>query len=204
MKRSTVYIVSVMLALIASMESFADGLSQLKTFNKTVTDLSGEFTQIVKSNKGSKSTSGHFAISRPSFFRWRYDQPYQQIIVADGKTIWVYDIDLKQVVKRRQAQALGTSPAAILASQEALEQVYTLSNAGDREGIEYVLAKPKQANSGYQYIKIGFREGKLARMELKDGLGNQSFIELKNLKYGFIERNQYQFKPPKGIDVLQE
>ncbi|MBN3859180.1 outer membrane lipoprotein chaperone LolA [Neisseriaceae bacterium PsAf] len=182
----------------------ADGLSQLKNFNDNVNELKGDFTQEVKNNKGSKKTSGNFAISRPQYFKWEYAQPHQQIIVGDGRYIWMFDVDLKQVVKKKQNTALGESPAAILANKNALDKTYTLKNDVTKNGVEYVLATPKKDDTGYQYIKIGFKNNQLVQMDLKDSFGNQSIIDFKNITNTPSNKAIYTFKPPKGVDVLEE
>ncbi|QRN41860.1 MAG: outer membrane lipoprotein chaperone LolA [Neisseriaceae bacterium] len=182
----------------------ADGLSQLKNFNDNVDELKGDFTQVVKNHKSSKKTSGYFSVTRPQYFRWEYTKPYQQIIVGDGQYIWIYDIDLKQVVKKRQNMALGESPAAILADRSTLDKTYTLKNDLTKDGVEYVLAKPKKEDTGYQYIRIGFKDNKLVQMDLKDSFGNQSIIDFKNMTNTPSGKEVYRFRPPKGVDVLEE
>ncbi len=185
--------------------SFADGLSALNNFNQNAKSLSGNFSQSVKSAKQTRKTNGTFAISRPNQFKWTYSKPYQQIIVGDGSSIWLYDIDLAQVTKRSQQKTLGDSPAAILSNAGALESSYTISNDGENGGISYVKALPKKKDSGYEYIRIGFKDDTLANMTLKDSFGNTTTLTFSNIKLNSsIPAGTFKFSPPKGVDVLTE
>lgn len=181
----------------------AGAIDALKQFNNDADGISGQFTQTVKSKKKNQTASGSFQIRRPGLFRWEYTKPYKQTIVGDGKTIWLYDIDLKQVTKSDQNQTIGDSPAAILSNKTALESSYTLKEDGSAGGIDYVLATPKKNNAGYQFIRIGFKGSSLNNMQLKDNFGNQTTIQFSNLnnKPSFAN-GTFTFTPPKGADVM--
>ncbi len=181
----------------------AGAIDALKKFNSDADGLSGSFSQTVKSKKKTQTTSGTFKILRPGLFRWEYTKPYQQVIVGDGKTIWLYDVDLKQVTKSNQNQAIGDSPAAILSNKAALDASYSLKEDGSTGGVDYVLATPKKNNAGYQFIRIGFKGDALNDMQLKDSFGNQTSISFSglNTKPG-LARSAFTFTPPKGVDVL--
>ena len=159
----------------------AGAIDALKKFNADTDGLSGSFSQTVKSKKKSQTTHGSFQILRPGLFKWEYSRPYKQTIVGDGKTIWLYDVDLAQVTKSSQDQTIGDSPAAILSNKTALDSSYTLKEDGSAGGIDYVLASPKRNNAGYQYIRIGFKGDALAAMQLKDSFGNETGISFSNL-----------------------
>lgn len=181
----------------------AGAIDALKKFNSDSDGLSGSFSQTVKSKKKTQTTSGTFKILRPGLFRWEYTKPYRQVIVGDGKTIWLYDVDLKQVTKSNQSQAIGDSPAAILSNKTALDASYSLKEDGSTSGVDYVLATPKKNNAGYQFIRIGFKGDALNDMQLKDSFGNQTSISFAglNTKPG-LARSAFAFTPPKGVDVL--
>ena len=108
----------------------AGAIDALKKFNEDADGISGSFTQTVKSKKKTQTTSGSFQILRPGLFKWQYTSPYKQTIVGDGKTIWLYDVDLAQVTKSAQNQTIGDSPAAILSNKSALDSSYTLKEDG--------------------------------------------------------------------------
>ncbi|UOO80949.1 outer membrane lipoprotein chaperone LolA [Uruburuella testudinis] len=181
----------------------AGAIDALKKFNSDTDGISGNFSQTVKSKKKTQTTNGAFQIQRPGLFKWEYTRPYKQTIVGDGKTIWLYDVDLAQVTKSSQDQTIGDSPAAILSNKTALDSSYSLKEDGSSGGIDYVLASPKKNNAGYQYIRIGFKGDALAAMQLKDSFGNETTISFSNLNMKpNLSRNTFKFTPPKGVDVL--
>jgi outer membrane lipoprotein carrier protein len=184
---------------------YAGGLDTLHKFNSDTDGISGQFTQTVKSKKRTQVTSGTFAIQRPGLFRWEYVKPYKQTIVGDGKTVWLYDQDLAQVTKRSQNQTIGDSPAAILSNKSALNANYSLADDGQKDGINYIQAKPKRSNTGYQNIRIGFRGDNLANMQLKDSFGNLTTITFTQINtQPKFDRSIFKFTPPKGVDVLSQ
>ena len=183
----------------------AGGINALKKFNADADGLSGSFSQTVKNKKKTQTSGGTFQIMRPGLFRWEYSKPYKQTIVGDGQYIWLYDVDLKQVTKSDQSQAIGDSPASILSDKNALDSSYSLKEDGSGDGIDYVLATPKKNNAGYQFIRIGFKGDTLAAMELKDGFGNQTSIKFNNVNtHPNLSRGNFKFVPPKGVDVLSQ
>ena len=191
--------------LAASAAAQAGAVDALKKFNADTDGISGSFSQTVKSKKKTQSSSGSFQILRPGLFKWTYNKPYEQVIVGDGKTIWLYDTELKQVTKSGQDQTIGDSPAAILSNKDALESSYTLKEDGSSNGIDYVLATPKRNNAGYQFIRIGFKGDVLSAMELKDSFGNQTTIQFNQLNTKpNLSRSAFKFTPPAGVDVLEQ
>lgn len=182
----------------------AGGIDALRQFNNDADGISGTFTQTVQSRKKTQTSSGSFQILRPGLFKWEYSKPYQQKIVGDGKHIWLYDVDLKQVTQSSQDQTIGDSPAAILSNKTALDASYSLKEDGKKDGVDYVLASPKKANAGYQFIRIGFKGNTLAAMELKDSFGNQTTIRFNSVNTKpNLSRSAFTFTPPKGVDVLK-
>ena len=183
----------------------AGAVDALKKFNSDSDGISGNFSQTVKSKKKTQTTHGTFQILRPGLFKWEYTKPYKQTIVGDGQNIWLYDIDLAQITKTAQNQAIGDSPAAILSNKDALDASYTLKDDGSAGGIDYVMATPKRSNAGYQFIRIGFKGDNLAEMRLKDSFGNQTTIRFTNLNTRpNLSPNSFRFTPPRGVDVISQ
>ncbi|OAM29786.1 outer membrane lipoprotein chaperone LolA [Eikenella corrodens] len=183
----------------------AGGIEALQKFNADTDGISGSFSQSVQSRNKTRNAQGRFSILRPGLFKWEYTSPYKQTIVGDGSYIWLYDIDLAQITKTAQNQAIGDSPAAILSNKDALSASYTLKEDGSAGGIDYVLATPKRSNAGYQYIRLGFKGDDLAEMRLKDSFGNQTTIKFNNLNTRpNLSRSQFRFTPPQGVDVLTQ
>ena len=192
----------------------ATGLDSLETFVKTVKTARSDFTQVVTvpAKEGqvarSKTSSGTFEFSRPGRFRFVYKKPFEQTIVADGQTLWLYDVDLNQVTARQQTQALGSSPAALIASAadlKALQTDFVLKADADSEGLEWVLALPKAKDSALQNVRVGFKAGELSVLEIVDSFGQKSSLRFSAFKANAsLEPAAFQFKPPVGADVIRQ
>ena len=195
--------------------AWADGLKSLESFMKNTQAGKADFTQSVTSppkagqEARTKVSSGSFEFQRPGKFKFNYTKPFEQLIVADGKTLWLYDADLNQVTERAQAQALGSTPAAILTtatSLKALQADFGLGNQPDSEGLEWVLASPKQKGGQLKTVRIGFTpEGQLAALDIEDSFGQRSVMQFKNLQaQASLPASTFQFTAPKGADVLKQ
>jgi outer membrane lipoprotein carrier protein len=201
------------LALCVSLAS-ASGLDSLESFVKTAKTGRADFTQVVTApaKEGliarSKNSSGTFEFSRPNRFRFVYHKPFEQTIVADGQTLWLYDVDLNQVTSRKQSAVLASSPAALIASAadiKALQADFTLSAAPDKDGLEWVLASPKAKEGMLQAVRVGFKGGDLAVLEIVDSFGQRSVMSFANLRINTaLESAAFQFKPPSGADLIQQ
>ncbi len=193
--------------LFAAGSVHADGLAQLKQFMDGTRTARGSFTQQVFSKSGRKpqAASGTFAFSRPGKFRWTYEKPYAQLLVGDGAKLWAYDQELNQVTTKKLGQALGSTPAAILAGDNSLDKNFVLKDAGSADGLEWIEATPKAEDSSFERIRMGFAGGQLKAMLLNDNFGQTT-----SLLFGQIERNPsldaglFRFTPPKGADVVGE
>lgn len=204
---------TVLIAVSAQWAS-ADGLKSLESFMKGTQAARSDFTQVVttpgKDGKVArqKTSSGSFEFQRPGRFRFVYKKPFEQTIVADGTSLWFYDVDLNQVTQRPQAQALGTTPVALLASAadlQALRADFTLESAPAQDGLQWVQAVPKAKDGQLQYVRVGFRGEQLAVLEILDSFGQRSSIRFDNLQPNpQLPASTFQFKPPAGADVLQQ
>ncbi|NMG00122.2 outer membrane lipoprotein chaperone LolA [Aromatoleum toluolicum] len=183
----------------------AGGIAQLRQFVDTARSAQGEFEQTVFAASGRKPqrASGSFVFARPGKFRWTYDKPYPQVLVSDGDKLWSWDRDLNQVTVKRLGDALGSTPAAILAGDDAIERNFELAEAGSSDGLEWVHAKPRQADSSFESMRMGFAGGNLKRMELKDNFGQTTLIEFRSLVSGARpDSAQFRFVAPPGADVI--
>ena len=204
---------STIAALIATLAlsgaAHAAALDQFKSFVATTKSAKGEFTQqqLRKSATGKAApvSSGSFVFARPGKFIWNYQKPYDQLLQADGDQLYIYDKDLNQVTIKKLGNALGSSPAAILFGSNDLEKNFTLSEAGTRDGLEWLNAVPKARDTSFEQISIGLRNGVPEAMELKDNFGQTSV-----LKFTSFQRNpslgaqQFSFQIPKGADVNRQ
>ena len=183
----------------------ASGLDQLHAFLERTHAAEGSFRQVVvnRDHRTTQSTSGTFAFLRPGRFRWAYDKPFEQLIVGNGATVWVYDRDLNQVIERKLDAALGSTPAALLAGDNALEKNFTLVAGGEGDGLEYVNATPKTPDSQFTRIRIGFADGLPRKMELTDAFGQTTELTFSDVRPNpRLTAEAFEFTPPKGADVV--
>ena len=179
----------------------------LKGLLQQTTSGKARFAQIVvdKNLKELQKATGTMQFVRPGRFRWEYDKPYEQTIVGDGARLWIYDKDLNQVTVRKLDKALGGSPAALLAGSNEIEKVYTLTNLGPQEGLDWLEAVPKSKDNTFERIRLGFSQTGLEAMELRD-----QFAQTTVIKFAGVERNPkiapevFRFTPPKGADVITD
>ncbi|MET0310522.1 MAG: outer membrane lipoprotein chaperone LolA [Burkholderiaceae bacterium] len=194
--------------------SWASGMESLEAFMRNAKSGRADFTQVVTSPPKdgqaarTKSSSGTFEFSRPDRFRFSYRKPFEQTIVADGQTLWLHDVDLNQVTARRQAQVLGSTPAAIIASSAdlaALRKDFTLQAAPDKDGLQWVTATPKAKDGQLQSVRVGFKGNDLAALEILDGFGQRSVITFANFQLNAgVAPEAFNFKPPQGADVVRQ
>lgn len=181
------------------------GLAQLKAFVEGTRSAEARFAQTVTARSGSRpqQASGSMAFVRPGKFRWTYDSPYYQLIVGDGEKLWVYDRDLNQVTVKRLGEALGATPAALLAGDNALERNFVLSEAAAADGLEWVDAVPRNREGGFERLRLGFAGGELRRMELVDAFGQTTLLSFSAMRRNPpLDAREFRFTPPAGADVV--
>ena len=198
-------------ALPAGAAVAASPADTVRAFIEGTRTFKAGFTQTIVSAKAGRKpqvTSGSVLLSRPGKFRWQVEKPYPQLMVGDGQKVWLYDPDLKQVTVRKIGDALDGTPAALLAGEKfegAVEKRFTLSDGGSSGGLEWVDAVPKGSDASFSKIRLGFRAGTLASMEMSDNFGQTTKIDFVNVeKNPAIAPAQFRFVPPAGADVVGE
>ncbi len=197
----------LLLAFFAN-ASHADAVDALREFTRDVKSGRTTFTQVVTSadNAKKKSSSGSFEFARPNRFRFAYAKPYEQVIVGDGESVWLYDVDLQQVTVRAMDQALGATPAALLAGAN-VDKDFELRAQPSAQGLDWVQATPriKGEAASFQSLRVGFKGKALSAIELVDNFGQRSL-----LTFGEVATNvapaaeTFRFTPPKGVEVLKQ
>jgi outer membrane lipoprotein carrier protein len=199
---------SACLALVALLPTAAiAGPERFQAFLRTTQAATGDFEQRVydRSRRLVQESSGRFAFLRPGRFRWTYQKPYAQVIVGDGERVWIYDRDLAQVTVRRLAKALGATPAALLAGASDIENAFDLADAGQKDGLAWVEARPRERESGFERIRLGLSVAGLEAMHLVDHFGQSTELRfLRIVRNPQIDPETFRFTPPKGADVLGE
>lgn len=199
-------LVGGLLSALIAQSAFALGIDQFRTFLKATPQARGSFTQtvIAKSGRKPQQSAGTFAFQRPGKFRWNYDKPYKQLLVSDGKKLWSYDPDLNQVMVRKLGDAVGSSPAALLAG-DALEDNFTLIDAGTADGLQFIEAVPASKEGSFQSVRIGLKDNLPRVMEVRDNFGQTTVINLDRIEGNVaLPADTFRFTPPKGADVVGE
>ncbi len=217
MMRRRALLVSATLAL-AGRAARADGLDTLARFLKSVSSGRADFTQVVTAPTRNgqpgrvRTSKGSFAFARPNRFRFDYGKPFEQAIVADGQTLWMFDVDLNQVTARKQSEVLGSTPAALIAAAPDLTAVraeFDLQAEPDRDGLQWVLAKPKARDGQLQSVRVGLRGTSatptLVALEILDNFGQRSALRFDNFEANpSLPDATFAFKPPVGADVIRQ
>jgi outer membrane lipoprotein carrier protein len=195
------------LLAIAAAGASAGGMESLEAFVKNVKSGRAEFTQTVtappKDGQAARAkvSSGTFEFQRPGKFKFDYKKPFAQSIVADGETLWLYDADLNQVTQRKQSQALGSTPAALIAAApdlRALQADFTLEAAPERDGLQWIKASPKNKEGQLQ-------ADALAALEILDSFGQRSVLKFSKVEVNpALPASTFQFKAPAGADVIRQ
>lgn len=197
----------LMATLLLPATSFAAGIAELKAFIAQTKTAEAHFHQQVLDKAGNvkQQTQGTMVFSRPSKFRWSYDKPYEQLIIGDGSKIYLYDVDLAQVTIKKLNQALGSSPAALLAGNNEIEQFYTLSEAGTHDGLTWLTATPKDKDSSFNQIQMGFSRNNLVEMRIRDNFGLTTQLKFSQLiRNPKLVASTFTFTPPQGVDVISD
>ncbi|GBU14751.1 outer-membrane lipoprotein carrier protein [Polaromonas sp.] len=203
---------------LSACSAYANGLESLEAFVKTVHRGRADFTQVVTApaKEGqaarSKTSSGTFEFSRPNRFKFIYQKPFEQSIVADGQTLWLYDVDLNQVTARQQSAVLGSTPVALIAAApdlHALQADFTLTAAPEKDGLQWALATPKTNDGQLQSVRVGFRvvgtSTELAALEILDSFGQRSVLSFNKVEVNpNLAADSFEFKLPKGADLIKQ
>ena len=201
---------AALLLTLASWAAHADAVEALKDFIRDVKTGRAQFTQTVTSPDGAKkkTSSGSFEFARPNRFRFAYAKPFEQLIVADGVKVWIYDADLNQASSRKFSAALGATPAALLAGG-SLDADFDLAAVSAKElakdGLDWVQATPKLKDGAFKSVRIGFRGKELAAVEIVDAFDQRSLLQFSQFTAGVnFKPDAFRFMPPAGADVIEQ
>ena len=185
----------------------AGPIEKMREFIQQTRSARAVFTQTVADSSGqiSQKSSGTVQFQRPGKFRWTYSKPYEQLIVGDGETLWIYDKDLNQVTQRKLDKALGSSPAALLAGADDIEKYFSLNAIGKKGKLDWLEVRPYDEDSLFDKVRMGFNKNTLEIMELFDHFGQKTTILLSRLERNPVTpADTYTFIIPDGADVVTE
>jgi outer membrane lipoprotein carrier protein len=197
----------LLLAALVSCTAQGATIDRLRAFVKDTQTARADFTQTVAGKDGrvAQTASGEFLLERPGKFRWTVQKPYKQLLVGDGQRVWIFDEDLNQVIVRKIGEALGSTPAALLAGSQDVERAFTWKDLPSSGGLEWLSATPISKETTFAEIRLGFDAKGLTALELLDAFGQKSVV-----RFTGFERNpklppsSFAFTPPKGADVIGE
>jgi len=197
----------LLLAALVSCTAQGATIDRLRAFVKDTQTARADFTQTVADKDGrvAQTASGEFLLERPGKFRWTVQKPYKQLLVGDGQRVWIFDEDLNQVIVRKIGEALGSTPAALLAGSQDVERAFTWKDLPSSGGLEWLSATPISKETTFAEIRLGFDAKGLAALELLDAFGQKSVV-----RFTGFERNpklppsSFAFTSPKGADVIGE
>ena len=184
----------------------ADPVATLRAFVRDVKSGSAQFSQTVTAPDGvkKKTSTGSFEFARPNRFRFVYAKPFEQTIVGDGQKVWIYDADLNQVSSRKLGNALGATPAALLAGG-SLDKDFDLANLPSKDGFEWAEAKPKAKDGAFQSVRVGFRNQQLAALEIRDSFGQTSLLQFNAFVANPpLPADDFVFTVPAGADLIEQ
>lgn len=167
--------------------------------------LAGDFSQLVTDREGQvvEEASGRVYLGLPDRFRWDYTDPYEQIIVADGRSVWLYDVELEQVTVRDQSEAAKDSPMLVLADTDLMDKYFETEELGRRDGAFWLGMTPKSEESQFQRVEVAIDEEGLVCMEFLDRFGQLTTLSFSNLERNVeLEEGIFEFTPPEGVDVI--
>ena len=207
MNRSVRVAAATLLLLLAGHASAGPARERFDAFLHGLESMEARFRQVLLDERGQAvdESTGIVSLQRPGRFRWDYSAPFPQLIVADGDRVWLFDPGLEQVTVRPQSQALGATPAALLASTQPVDEVFKVSELDARDdGSAWLALEPRDSASNFEAIRIGFGAQGLRAMELRDSFGQTTRIEFSDIRRNpVLAATLFRFTPPAGVDVIQ-
>lgn len=203
--RLAVYETVLLWCLAISPVHAGAAIDRLHAFFKEVHSLQGDFSQTTfdQHNQIRERAQGSFALQRPGKFHWDYKSPYHQLIVANSKKVWLYDSELEQVTVKRLDEAVGNTPAQLLSSGDSLESSFTITEIGAVDDLQWVELTPREKNTSFERIRLGFDQRNLRIMELMDNFGHTTRLEFSHLQRNpRLAASLFEFTPPPGVDVV--
>ena len=182
-----------------------DGYARVERALGNAQTLQADFKQTLTDSKGqvTEQSNGTIAIRRPNRFRWEYRSPHEQLMVADGERIWLFDPDLEQVTVRRMGESLSATPAMLLSGEGKLADNFSITQTNEDATAQWVMMEPKRNDTDFKWVRLGFSSDVLKYMQLADKLGQITTLEFSNVKKNpTLDAGQFRFTPPEGADVI--
>lgn len=201
----TLKLTVLMFGLGLALPTLAATLSPVQRYFEELRSLRANFIQRVFDERGRvmQTSSGRMLMRKPGQFRWDYQTPAEQVIVADGERLWAYDVDLAQVTVRKLDQALSSTPLALLSGAAPIENTFTVSGVRNRDGLDWYDLTPKQPQPEFRLLRVAFKGDALISLELEDSFGQRTRLDFQKLERNpTLDPALLKFTPPPGVDVV--
>lgn len=178
---------------------------ELEKYLEGLKSFEAQFSQSLRDSNGRvrEEASGRLYLEKPGRFRWEYSKPNEQVIVSDGKNLWLYDVDLEQVTVKALDASLASTPALLLAGQASLGESFEVRSTSTSEQMKWYELTPKRQDTDFTRMKLGFEGGELRAMQLEDKLQQRTSIEFSGVKRNArLQASLFAFTPPQGVDVI--
>ncbi len=198
---------TTILLLNSTLALAGEGVARLETFLDNLKTMEASFIQTLKSPKKGEleRSKGYIWLTRPNQFRLTYKTPFEQLIIADGIKMWLYDKELEQVTVKPQDDSIGSSPASLLAGTMPLHEEFRVEELGLHEGFEWLNLYPRAPDASFDYIRVAMDGELLRAIEMVDGFGQQTRLYFDQIILNKdIDKSRYKFAPPPGVDVIGE
>ncbi|MFL6575040.1 MAG: outer membrane lipoprotein chaperone LolA [Povalibacter sp.] len=206
--RSLVALLLISVINVSFAAANEEGAQRVERFIADLKTLQAEFQQTLTDSKGQVTdrSSGTLAIQRPNRFRWDYREPHEQLIVADGSRVYLYDADLEQVTVRRLDTSISATPAMLLSGEGKLADNFTIKESSRDANAQWVMMEPKRSDTDFKWVRLGFANADTLKfMQLADKLGQITTLEFSNVqKNAPLDAARFTFTPPAGADVIGE
>lgn len=193
----------ILLAVFSLPAQAASGRDQLKQFFDGLTTFSAGFQQRTIRTEGRNGyAEGTFYLQRPGRFRWEYRTP-NQLIVADGDRVWLFDKELEQVSHQGQDAALKGTPAQVLVETAPLENFFAVHELESSGGLDWVELRPLETGGDFERILLGLSNGLLWKLEMEDSFGQMTLFRFSEVKRNVaLDPELFHYEPPSTMDVF--
>lgn len=197
----------IFLVGIAQAQEQPTAVAKLTALLADAHTIDADFTQLTLDGSGVRiqEARGHMSLKRPGKFTWHTEEPMQQELVSDGKTVWLYDPDLMQVTIQTLDERMTHTPALLLSGDMAqIEESFFVEYQQNRSIVDFVLT-PKAKDTLFDRLRLSFRDGLINDMQLEDAVGQKTNLYFFDLKMNTaMDDSLFQFNVPEGVDVIEE
>ena len=184
-----------------SFNAQADDSAALKKKLASIRQFSAHFEQTVTDAQGKplQNGSGEMVLQRPDHFRWEAKKPDDNLILSDGKAVWLYDPFVEQVTVMSLSKAVVNTPFLLISStDDKIWKNYLI----DQDGSAFTITS-KQKDQRIESLRMVFdNQNHITRMEVNEAQGQRSEFTLSAFNANpTLKADTFNFKTPEGVTV---